>query len=84
MIFVACRLGRKERIGKKELEISFIKKKKKTLQLTVKAPGTETITTFLSFHSSVDSLTADRLIVSNFKKGSRGREIFYDGHMCSS
>ena len=56
----------KKKKRKKGMKILSIEKEK--IQLTVKAPGTETITTFLSFHSSVDSLTADRLIVSNKKK----------------
>lgn len=56
MIYVACRL-------EKILLIEKIKTPPQ--QLTVKAPGTEIIRTFLPFHSLVDNVTADRLIVSN-------------------
>ena len=77
MIYVACRLDWKM----ENLRILLIEKKK----LTVKAPGTETITTFLPFHSLVENGTADRMIVSNLIKGfKRRKKISYEDHMCSS
>ena len=54
--------SRKEKKRKKGLKISFIiEKKKRDEQLTVKAPGTEIRTTFLSFHSSVDNVIAEQV-----------------------
>ena len=58
MVHMACRLEFwKDAFN---FEILVIGKQKKK-DSTVKAPGTETSTTFLSFHSSVDSGTADKV-----------------------
>ena len=73
MIYVACGLELKEdeeKEWKKELKnLVDRRQKKKKKQLTVNAPGTETIKTFLPFHSLVDNVMADKLNVSKKKRG---------------